>query len=169
MTGSDMTPQPAARYRTATMEDARKAVQALLETARYQVDILSPLLDHQLYDQAPVINALRRVVVEGGRHSRIRILVADPGPVVQRSHRLVHLARKLSTFMEIRHLGNDDRIDPPSWLSVDTESCARWEPNAGYEGVVGPGCRGDARRMERAFNELWNRSSSDPSLRRLHI
>lgn len=169
MTSTDQDPQSGERYRTTSMKEACQAVQDLLKVARYRVDILSPLLDHNLFDQASVYDALRRVVVHGGRRSRIRILVADPDPIVQRGHKLIHLARQVSTFAEIRRLGNADRIDPPTWLTVDCTACAHWEPGGGYEGIVGTDCRADAQRLERAFTELWDRSESDPSLRRLHL
>lgn len=156
-------------YRVDSMEAAREAVQSLLDQARYQVDILSPHLDPQLYDQGPALEALRRVVVDGRHRARIRILVADPEQITQRGHRLVNLARQLSTYMDIRKLGEDDITDPPCWLIVDRQSHARWEAGTGYDGIVGPGCRAESVRLERAFSERWSRSVADPSLRRLHI
>lgn len=168
---NDQQPQqePSQRFRTETMEDARQAVETLLKEARYRVDILSPHLDPRLFDQAPVTESLRRVIVEGRHRSRIRILVADPESVVQRGHRLLNLARHLTSQMEIRQLSLDDQLDPPTWLIVDQDSYARWDPDAGYDGLVAHHDRGQAARLERAFNELWNRSQPSPDLRRLFI
>lgn len=157
------------RHRIATMDEARDAVAQVLALGLYRVDILSPALDPRLYDQAPVVDAIRRVIVDARQRARVRILVAEPETVAQRGHRLMNLARTVTTHMGIRQLSPDDRQDPPAWLLVDGAHYARWEPDSDYEGIVGLRCRGDAGKLLRTFDEYWERSVSDPGLRRLHI
>lgn len=68
------------RYRVSTPRECAAAVDEVLARARYRVDVLSPELDPDLYDRLEVVDALRQVVVVGGRRARIRILLRTAAP-----------------------------------------------------------------------------------------
>ncbi|MCC5857436.1 MAG: hypothetical protein JJT90_04715 [Ectothiorhodospiraceae bacterium] len=157
------------RLHVTTQEQAADTVQALLQAARHQVDLLSPLLDPALYDRPPCLEALRRMVVNAGRHARVRVLVADADAVVSRGHRLIELSRQLSSFIEIRRLAEEDRNEEIAMLLVDGESYLYWGPGTGYQGSGRRHHRGSCRRLRQLFQDCWDRSEPAPSLRRLHL
>ncbi len=162
-------PDGSERYHTTSLAEARGAVWSLLQEARHRIDILSPDLDPQVYDQQPVLDSLRRIMVDGGRRARIRILVANGAQLAQRGHRLIELARQLPSYMQIRQLAEEDRAETPAWVCADSEGFARWDSDAGYHGFVATEGRAEALRLERAFDELWERSRIEPALRRLSL
>lgn len=157
------------RIHVTEQREAAETVAALLQSARHRIDVLSPRLDPLLYDQPDCLEALRNIVVEARRHARARFLVADVSAVISRGHRMIELSRQLSTYIEIRRLSADDRDDETGLLIVDNESYLHWEPGAGYQGTGRWHSRGTCRRHAQWFQECWDRSEPDPSLRRLHL
>ena len=150
-------------------EDARSWVLRLLEQAHHEVDIQSPHLDSQIYDQGEVLAAIRQLVVNAGRRARVRILVGDCAPMVQRGHRLLELSRQLSSYIEIRELAAEDAIDAAALIVVDRAHYLRWESGAGYRGTGRRHARGRAARWHRAFSDCWERAHRPAALRRLHL
>lgn len=152
-----------------TPSEAEDCILHLLRAARYRVDLQSPMLDPALYDKTDVIDAFRQVVVSGGRRSRIRILITDTNAVIQRGHRLLELARQLSSAMEIRELSPEDSSDDGACLLVDDDAYLRWEPGAGYQGAGRRHARGNTARRRRRFDTCWDRAHTPTDLRRLHM
>jgi hypothetical protein len=98
----------------------QQAAIALLAQAKREVLIVTTNLEHERFDNEDFINALS-AFARSSRYATTRILVADPSLAVTEGHRLVKLARKLSSLVEIRQLHDDD-IDssqPQSWLVAD--------------------------------------------------
>lgn len=157
------------RIHVTDQSTAAEAVTALLRSARHRVDILSPTLDPLLYDTKDCVDALRSLITSAGRHAQVRILVADAGALVGRGHRLLELSRKLSTFMEIRRLSEEDRQEDIAMLLVDGESYLYWGPGNGYMGNGQWHSHGNCRRPAQRFQDAWDRSVADPALRRLHL
>lgn len=157
------------RLLTATAADAAELVARLLESARRTVDILSPQLDPAVYDQQPCLDALRALIVAAGKHARVRVLVADVDALVARGHRMIELSRRLSTFMTIRRLAEEDSTEPDGFITVDGSSFLHWQAGAGYQGQGRRDDRGRCRRLDRLFQERWDRSRPHPALRQLHI
>ncbi len=149
-------------------DEAVIAVGALLQTAHRQVDIQSPLLDPALYDTEEICACLRRLVVDSGRRTRVRILVADPGTIVRRGHRLLALSRQLTSFITIRQLAEED-VDDGGFLIVDRGHYLRWEPGTGYQGSGRRNNRGHTARWSRLFSERWDRAVQPAALRRLYL
>ncbi|SEO52083.1 hypothetical protein [Aquisalimonas asiatica] len=156
------------RRRITSAGESGDAVTELLAAARGTVDILSPGLDPVLFDHDEVVASLRTLVVNAGRRARVRLLLCDSTAAVRGGHRLMGLARQLTTAMEIRRLADEDAGDEATWVIVDARGVAQW-PGAGYEGVVDPDSRALAMRTARLFSERWERAEPDPETRRLTL
>lgn len=147
-----------------TREDARRHTLALFEQARHSLCLYSPDLEPWLYNQDDIVQAATHFLLAHPRN-RLRILLADPTLAIRQGHRLLTLARRLTSSMQIRTLNHDYPAQTSAFLVVD-ERCLliRPEPEriAGYALYQNPG---RARALRRQFDSAWEHSLSHPDLR----
>lgn len=140
----------------------------LAQQAKRTLAILTQDLEPALYNTREFAEAVQQLALRS-RYSKIRILVMDPTRAIHDGHRLIELARKLSSFIQIRRLGEDDRQIMEAWLISD-ETGLLFRPIAErYEGFYDYNDPAQAREKLRGFNEVWERAQIDPELKRLHI
>ena len=76
---------------------------ALCRSASRYICILSPYLDHAVFDNEELASALS-ALARSTRQTEVRILIADSRAVVGRGHRLLQLCRRLPSAIQIRRL-----------------------------------------------------------------
>jgi len=81
-------------------ETAAARLQLLAET-RHRLAIYMPLLGNDSYASAEELAELRRIAISG-RGAQIRILLHDPAAALRNDHRLIALAQRLSSAIQIR-------------------------------------------------------------------
>ena len=150
----------------------REAVQAaaarLASQARRRLRVLSHDLEPAVYDQLPFLEAVKALALRAPR-TQVQVLLRDPGHAVRHGHRLVELARRLSSHVHLH------RIDAEQWdgtevqLIADEQGYLRRPHFAAYEGTLHCHDPGGARQMAKAFDELWEHSGPEPEFRRLHL
>lgn len=146
----------------------REQAAALAATARREALIISSDLQAPLYDQEPFLLELRRLAISS-RRAKIQILVRDIDPIIKRGHRLLELAARLPSFIEIRRLAPEDSQYEQCFLLVD-RAAYLWQQSSGSrlgELSYDAGVRG--RQLAAEFLELWERGAPDPNLRRLAL
>ncbi|WP_455207081.1 DUF7931 domain-containing protein [Kaarinaea lacus] len=151
-----------------TMDDNRNAVIAIAQQCQRSLVIQSYDLDPIIYDNADFIEAVRQIAVNSTR-ANIRILIEDSRKIVSSGHRIVELARQLSSFMEIRKINTDLKTLSEAFLIADeTALVYRRQPHR-YEGFANFSERGRCRLLLADFKDSWEKAAPDPELRRLHI
>ena len=85
---------------TAREENALAAVE-LVTQAKRKLSIISQELDPKVYDQPDFLEALRQMALKN-RFVEVRILVTEPELIVRRGQKLIDLAGKISSFIELR-------------------------------------------------------------------
>lgn len=157
------------QIRVEGLDALRAAVVEVAAGARRELQILSSDLQAALYDQQPFLDAIRRLVTSG-RRPTIRILVLDVATAVTSGHRLIELARQLSSFIEIRRLDPDDADVAETFLLVDRLIFIRQPVTAsGRVAILATRAPLEGRELARRFEELWQRALPDPNLRRLWL
>jgi hypothetical protein len=144
---------------------AEHAVQ-LVEAARMDVAILSPVLDRRIFGDERLIAAVRSFVLQH-RRARLRILVLQPGRTMQSGHRLVELGRMLSSRIEFRQPDPERPVPAEEFLVADERivlSRSPEETEASY--AVSPLL---ARQQLRTFNALWEISPPARELSELKL
>lgn len=131
---------------------------ALARSARRSLCLLSPNLDHRVFDRQPLVDALSSLGRDS-RESEVRILVSDWRPVVQRGHRLLALARRLPSSIRLQQLG-----EHPDWrgetLVIRDRSGLLWKPGDGEKGGIWqPDSPAEVRPWLDLFEELWRHSA----------
>ena len=151
-----------------SLTELRLITRDMLAQTRRSVDIVSRDLDPRLYDDDGCLDALRKIAI-GHRKARIRILAQDLDTPVRRDHRLIELARRLSSFMEIRRLSDDYKDYNEAYLIADRTGVVhrsqadRFEAWASYHQPL------RARELLKTFEDAWEHAIVDPNMRRLHL
>ena len=146
----------------------REACLALLAKARREVAVMSRHLDPELFDNQQTVDALRAFVLQS-RRSRVRVLVRDLEPALRHGHRLLGFTQRLSSYAEIRLPAPEFHAYNAAFLIVDGIGIVHRTMADRYEATVSFGDRQLAGETMREFEDMWQTSRSDPSLRRVHL
>jgi len=141
---------------------------ALASTARRYLDILSPALDSQVFDNDVLASAMTAVVRQT-RDSRIRILVADAEAVTSRGHRLLTLARRLPSSIHLRHLPEHPDWRGHSAVIRDRDGVLVAPAEGRDNGFFRIDDRPAGAGHSDAFNELWRHGTVHPGFRSLAL
>lgn len=152
-----------------TREELITITLQLLRGARRSMCVLVRELHPLLLNDTACLVELRRLAVSG-RGASIRILVQDLSRAMQEGMRLLELAQRLSSVIEIRRpVEADDLAYRSAFMCVDT--CGYlFRPIESEMGTSGstwaPGRHAELMRL---FEEVWARSEPWPELRTLGI
>lgn len=152
--------ESAADHRTVTLAMAQQGARTL--------HIFTRDLDHAVFDTPEFEEAASRLARDS-QYSRIRILVQDSSAAVRRGHRLVGLAQRLSSKIEIRKpVAEYADVNRAFFVADETGYITRQLADR-YEAVANFCDRLAARDLVAFFTEVWERSQQDSQLRRLHL
>ncbi len=148
--------------------DHRELAIQMAAQCRHGIDIVSRHLDPAVYDDQAFVTTVKAMVLKHTR-SRVRILVLNTTPVVQRGHRLLELAIQLSSFIELRTPAPEHREFNEAILVADQLGFIYRPLSDRYAGHASFCDRKTARRLTQRFDEVWQHAVPDPSLRRLLV
>lgn len=149
-------------------DQCQRIIAHLAGQARRELCLLSRDLDRALYDQAPFLDALRELALRGAQ-SRIRILLQDPAGVARQGHRILELARRLTSRIELRRPAEEWLNHPENFLLADSGGYVHWELWNRYEASADYQAPLQVRRLRAQFDAIWDTGEPDPELRRLHL
>lgn len=140
----------------------------MLRQAKRDLALFTFDLDPAVYDQPPFLEAFKALALRS-RHSRLRILLQDNTLVLQRGHRLLELAQRLPSVIEIR-IPHEDFLDhPENFLLVDDSGYLHKRSLEGYSGITCYNNRHRVNRLLAVFDEAWEHGVPDRELSRLHL
>ena len=146
-----------------------EACDDILGRARRTVDVLAPDLDPLLLDREETLHALAQLA-RISRFTRIRVLFHDCSKAVRHGHRLIHLARRFPSYIQLRRASRDHQEEAGSWIAVDGTHLL-WRPDytisTGAYAFIDEAAQ--ARKVLRPFDQWWQHSEADPALRELHL
>lgn len=148
-------------------DDNRHVALQIISQANRLVRIMTPDLEIPVYDQPDFIRTLTRIATKNP-HSRIHILVSESNKAVKSGHRLIELARKLSSSIFLHNPPRDMKSET-SLLLVDCNAYLKKNNGLFFTGKY---CMHDplqTRELEKQFDDIWEKSQPDPELRRLYI
>ncbi len=125
-------------------------------------------LDPAVYDTPEFLEAAS-TLARRSPHSYVRILVQDSARASREGHRLVSLAQRLSSRVEIRKPPREYQEYNQAFFIADETGYIRRPLADRYEGVARFKDRLAARELALFFREVWERSHADRQLRRLHV
>jgi predicted GNAT family N-acyltransferase len=158
--------------RTIVAEDRDQAVAAisdLLADAEHEIAIYTRDLDPALLDVPPVLDAIKRIALSG-RHARVRVLVQEPRKAVADGHRLIALAQRLPSLIEIRTPEDEqDRLYASAFLINDRRGYLFRSLASRSEAEGSTYAPGRHQQLREYFDQVWERSVPSEELRQLAI
>lgn len=153
-----------------SVEENRNAAFSLAKQARRRINIFTQDMDAPLYDNEEFEHHLFKLAL---RHpsSEIRILVQDSTRAVQRSHRIIRLAHKLTSSIFIRKPVEKYRDVKSAFITVDGVGmiyriqATQHDYNAAVN-FMSPMRTG---KLDDFFDEVWDNSEQDPQARRIFM
>lgn len=166
-------PQPAAataatRRVLSGLGEFAAAATEVAGLARRSLAIFTPDLEHGVYDTRGFLDATKRLVLSR-THARIRVLVSEPGRVQRSGNRFLYVGRRLSTFIEFRHLPESLQGRSDAFLIADRSALVYRTHTERWEGIAATREPRMAAHYLAAFDELWQRSENASEIRELGI
>lgn len=149
-------------------EDNRQLSALMASQASQQLDIFSRDLDARVYDDTDFVEAVRQLAVQNDR-AQIRILVIDPDHATRHGHRLIELARRLTSRMEIRRVHTDYAAFVECYFLADKRGVIHRKLASRYEAIVNFNLPPRAAELTAHFHEIWERSQPEANFKRLYI
>ena len=151
------------------VEAALDATRQLIAKARRQLWIYSRDLEHGLYAQAPIVEALKQFAISG-RGGIVQILVQDPIAVQSQPHPLLELAQRLSSAFEFRTPVDPlDMQYPSAFLANDCDGYLFRVLGSRFEGDWSPALPARNRQLVEGFDRVWQRCRPCTEFRALGI
>lgn len=141
---------------------------ALIPRGLRRLRILSTALAPEIYDSDALRDALLAFATSHPQ-AQVQLLVREPAALAQGNHRLVALARRLSSLVQLRELLPGSATPEDELLVTDHDGLLRWShgrPPRGYGIRHAPR---EARQLAEAFDELWAQSREIAELRTLSL
>ncbi|HEY0635459.1 MAG TPA: hypothetical protein VGE00_08755 [Gammaproteobacteria bacterium] len=151
-----------------TIEQNRTTALALAQQAHHYLQIATRDMDALLYDNEPFIDALTALARRHAK-SHIDILVWDSTAAVKQGHRLINLAQRLSSYVQIRKPSDEHAKYTEAFLVADGVGYMSRNLAERYEGIASFHAPLQARNLSQLFTTMWEKSLPDSQLRRLHI
>lgn len=145
-------------------EQAQAHALALLQQARISLSLYSPDLEAWLYSHSSVQDACTQFLLASPKN-RLRILVRDVGRPVRQGHRLLNLAKRITSNLHIRRINPDHPRDESAYLLADDRGLLLREQPEQYAGYALYNDPGRVRQRQAQFDQAWDMSLSDPDLR----
>ncbi len=147
------------------LDDFSRHSLQVVESSRREVLLLSKTLDPAIYDNEPFYQSILDLA-RRDRNVQVRILVKDIQPVVEHGHRILNLARRLSSKIEIRKLLIKPEKDSITYLIGDRKHLLYMHEDQVYNGFVNYDAAQESKSLADEFTYLWDKHSVlDPALR----
>ena len=166
-------PAPAAADETALRQfnGESECIAGLIEALSWpqrMIRIYSQELDHTLFDRTAVVEALSEFV-RRGPPARLHILIHGNSSLISRGHRLIELARRLDSKIEIRCVPAELAEDRHSCVISDEQGYFLMPDHTELQVLANAYYPVQASRLAERFEYLWNRSETDPEFRVLRL
>jgi len=102
-------------------------------------------------------------------YAKVRVLLADPSRVVYEGSKFVHLARRITSHIEIRRVKSESRDNQSAFLIADDRALVYRLQASRWEGIVEMNDPLVARRYLNYFDEIWIASEPEAETRQQHL
>ncbi len=151
----------------ATSKEAYSALlQIVQKSGEHQIEIFSHHLDPRLFDQRELYDQISRVA-RSGRRAMIRLLLQDTDFLCHNDHRLLHLQKRLSSYIQIKRVHQEWQDMNQNFLLADQHGLFYLAQSHRYEGNASLYAPAKVRELRQLFEQIWQRSEVETRLRQL--
>ena len=155
---------PGTRSVLVDLEEFRNATARLASRAHRSLSIYTPDLEPQLYDQDAFLEPVKRLVLARS-HARLRVLISDPARAVREGNRFMQMARRLTSYIELRNVAPEHRGNPCAFIIADDRAIVYRQHWSHWEGLAEFNDTAVVRRYLNDFDEVWAASLAPAELR----
>lgn len=151
--------------------DLAAAVLTVAQSAKRILRIRSVQLARAVFDNAE-LEAVLSTLARRHAQCQVRILLADPQAFASSSHRLLSLARRLPTPVQMRAArspGGESLESLPTYVVADDKSVFVQSHSDASSAFVDLAASAQARNLSLEFDQAWDRAGDHPELRELRI
>jgi hypothetical protein len=145
-----------------------QATLKLITSAHLQLRVFSQELDRRVWNDPGIVELLRSFALRSVR-AELRILVNRPQVAAQRGHRLVELAHRLPSRIQIRELLEERRGLATEYAIADEYALLYKRRHDDLEAQWHAHAPLDAREQRRRFDLLWEESPPARELGELRL
>jgi hypothetical protein len=156
------------KFEITSRDELRMISRHMADQARQSLRIYTRDLDAELYDNEAFIETLSKLA-RRSKYSFIHILLMDGDRAVKNGHRLIHLQQKLDSYIKVRKVDEQHKDCISAFMAADESGVIFRQFGDRYEAEVNYCDPFLAGNLLKLFTEIWEMSSPDPQLRRLHI
>jgi len=156
------------RWVISTKDEMRNAVNDVTKEASRKLSIFTHDLDPGIYDDPDFLEIVKHMVLSQA-YARIRVLIADPARAIKNGNSFVQLGRRLSTYIEFRHVREDFRTHAESFCIADETALVYRLQHQRWEGIADTYEPAIAKLYGTMFNEIWLASEVEIEFRQLDI
>ena len=149
-------------------EEFRRVILAMSRQATQSIRILSPMLDHKLFDSIELYEAFS-ALARRNKYTLIEVLLYDSHRVVKNGHALLEIARRLPSSVAIRIVHPELRSTNYEFVLADGAGVIYRQDYESYEGSANFKDITECNRLNRQFQRAWESGLQDPNLRQLKI
>lgn len=151
-----------------TIEENRLAAIALAKQAGRSLHIFSHDLDPMVYDNNDFVDAVKALAI-GHSQAQVQIIIQDSRKIIEKGHRIIELARRISSNIHIRKTPAEMKSYSTAFLIADKTGVLYRTIGDRFEGFVNFDDRFESKNLLDFFTTTWEHSAPDPELRRLYI
>ena len=151
-----------------TLTAIRTAGIHMASQAARELRLFSHDLDAALYDNREFLDHVHRIAVGGGEIP-VRILLVNAEPATRNGHRLIEVARHLTSKIQIRGVPAEFAHRTDAYLLADDRGYLLRPLANVLDATADFNAPAEVRRLHKAFDEIWSLGEIHQDLRRLYI
>jgi hypothetical protein len=149
-------------------EHAGELALSLIQQARRSICFLGATLDNVLFDHADVVTSISAFSRRSPR-AQARFLVHDSQQAISQGHRLIALAQKMTSSIEIRTVSEQYKAIKQTFLLIDDAAYLYSQTAGPYIGRASFDDMSENRQLQQLFNTVWDHGNPDLMTRRLTL
>jgi hypothetical protein len=149
-----------------SLEEVRAATNAIAASGQRLLSIFTPDMEPLLYDQPAFLEIVKRFVL-GHSFAKVRVLVRDHSRASAGTNRFIAMARRLTSYLEIRPLAAQYRDITAAYCIADDRAIVYRLRADRWEGIAAPNSPPVTRQFLIEFDTCWQASAEQLEARAL--
>lgn len=141
---------------------------SMVSQASNKVRILSHHLNREIYDYEPIRDALSKLARAHSR-SIVELLIVDEHSVVVSTPRLLELARRLPSSIQLKVINKAYPYDESAMVLVDRCGVIFQKEHSIVEGFANFNSPSRNKQLTEIFDNLWSHATESQELRQLRL
>jgi hypothetical protein len=150
------------------IETLLPVVLSMSQQAHRHIRLFSHDLDRTIFTSKEIVEAFTRLAASSP-HAYIHILLQNTSGLIHQGHPLLGLARRISSYIEIRVTDIMHRNIEGNFYLFDDEGWVRRDHPKEYHGEANFSDSRNVRDFGHRFTTMWEQGDPDPHLRRMNI